>query len=202
MNKVNYDLKMQEEINKNKRLEVKPKLLLHACCAPCSSVCLERLKDYFWVTAYFYNPNMDTVDEYIKRLEEEKKLCNKFNIDLISEEYNHKEFLDSVLGFENYLEGDKRCFICYKLRLLKTANKAKEYGFDYFTTSLTLSPLKNAEVLNKEGEDVAKITGIKFLNSDFKKRGGYLRSIELSKEFDFYRQNYCGCEFSRTSIKG
>lgn len=201
MNKENFDKLMQEIINKNAAAGVKPKLLLHACCAPCSSACIEKVKDYFDTCVYFYNPNMDSEKEYLTRLAEQERLCKALNIPLIKEEYQNDDFYALVTGFEDQPEGGARCVKCFNLRLEKTANKAKELSFDYFTTSLTVSPLKNAALLNEIGQKVAQKVGVEFLPTDFKKRGGYQRSIELSKEYELYRQNYCGCEFSKNLIK-
>ena len=197
MNRVNYDAEMQKIIKKARAEGKKPTLLLHACCAPCSSACLELLKDDFDVTVYFYNPNMDSAEEFSRRETEERRLCEALNIKLLVEEYDSAEFYSAVKGFEKEKEGGKRCERCFFLRLKKTAEKAKEKGFDYFTTTLTISPLKNAELLNGIGAAVAKETGVSFLPSDFKKRDGYKKSVELSKKYDLYRQNYCGCVFSK-----
>ncbi|MCQ2387862.1 MAG: epoxyqueuosine reductase QueH [Clostridia bacterium] len=195
MNKINYDSEMQKVISGFDG--EKKSILLHACCAPCSTHCIERLKDYFDITVYFYNPNMDTENEYNKRAEEIKKFCGKINVNYIIENYNEKEFLDRVKGLEQEKEGGARCTVCYNLRLEKTAMKAKEKGFDFFSTTLTISPLKDAERLNNIGLALSEKYKVSFLPSDFKKKGGYLRSIELSKEYGLYRQNYCGCKFSK-----
>lgn len=175
----------------------KPALLMHACCAPCSSACLERVKDAFSVTIYYYNPNIDSEEEFFKRVREQERLCAELNVKAIVENYDPGAFYDAVKGLEKEPEGGKRCEQCFYLRLKKTAETAKEKGFDYFTTTLTVSPLKNAELLNGIGEKVAAETGVKFLPSDFKKRGGYQRSVELSNKYGLYRQNYCGCVFSK-----
>ena len=187
---------MEKIISLLKNSNKKPTLLLHACCAPCASACVERLKDYFDVTVYFYNPNIDSEEEYLLRASELERLCDYFRVPLIVEPFCHQEFLSIANGLENLREGGKRCLNCFDLRLKKTAQKAKN-SYDYFTTTLTISPLKNAEALNYIGERIAKEQGIKFLPSDFKKKNGYVRSIELSKMLDLYRQNYCGCEFSK-----
>ena len=196
MNKVNYDKLMQEQI----ALAVKNgknKLLLHACCAPCSSSCIERLKEHFDITVYFYNPNMDSEKEYNLRAEEQKRLCKIMQVDCVVEKYNKEEFLSVVAGLENEREGGARCDKCFDMRLDKTAEYALKNGFDYFTTTLTVSPLKNADLLNKIGDKISSEKGVAFLHTDFKKQNGYKRSIELSKEYSLYRQNYCGCEFSK-----
>jgi predicted adenine nucleotide alpha hydrolase (AANH) superfamily ATPase len=196
MNK-NYDRELQKIIDECDRKNIKPKLLLHACCAPCSTACIERVKDFFDLTVYFYNPNMDSEQEYNTRLAEQERLCDAWKINLIKEGYCAEDFNAIVGGLESQPEGGARCVKCFELRLTKTAEKAKELGFDYFTTTLTVSPLKNADLLNKVGEKVAETVGVKFLPTDFKKKNGYKRSVELSKEFSLYRQNYCGCIYSK-----
>lgn len=175
----------------------KPSLLLHACCAPCSTAVIERIKDYFNLTVFFYNPNMDGQEEYSLRLEEIKRLCKTLNIPLIFTDYLSQEYLSEVVGLESEKEGGKRCEKCFYLRLNKTAELAKEKSFNYFATTLTVSPLKNAELLNNLGLIIEEKHGVKYLPSDFKKQGGYARSIEMSKEYGLYRQNYCGCAFSK-----
>ena len=197
MNKDNYDREFENIVSALKKSGEKPKLLLHACCAPCASACLLRLKDVFDTTAYFYNPNIDGAEEYYKRAAELERLCGIFGVKTLTENYGKDEFLRAVKGYEDQPEGGARCEKCFYLRLKKTAERAKDKGYDYFATTLTLSPLKNAELINATGRRVAAETGVKWLPSDFKKKGGYLTSIELSKEFSLYRQNYCGCEFSK-----
>ncbi len=195
-------------------------LFLHSCCAPCSSYVLEYLRDFFRITVFYYNPNITADEEYFKRVEEQKRLIAQMNdevmqsagtheqdkekavlqhypIDVIEGDYEKTLFFDSVKGLEQCPEGGERCFVCYELRLRETARKAKEVGADYFTTTLTISPLKNAGKLNEIGERLGQEYGISFLPSDFKKKGGYQRSIELSKEYDLYRQDYCGCIYSK-----
>ncbi len=199
---VNHDKKMQEIIEENRKNGVVPRLLMHACCAPCSSACIERIKDDFDLTVYFYNPNMDSAKEYELRKSEEERLCEELKVKEISEEYSPKEFMDAVKGSEDAPEGGARCEKCFYLRLKRTAEKAKELNFTYFTTTLTLSPLKDADKINGIGERIEKETGVKFLPCDFKKRDGYLRSIRLSEKFGLYRQNYCGCVFSLKNGKG
>ena len=198
MNKVNYD-KLREEIISNLN-GARPRLLLHSCCAPCSSSVLEKLVKHFFVTVFYYNPNiMDSV-EYYKRLNEQKEfLLKRYNGDVlvIDGHYNVNDFLTVINGFEGAKEGGERCKRCYRLRLEETAKTAKELQFDYFTTTLSVSPHKNATWLNEIGEELEKIYGVKYLYADFKKGGGYLRSIELSKEYNLYRQDYCGCDFSK-----
>ena len=197
MNEINYDALMQKIIENHAKAGEKPKLLLHSCCAPCSSACLQRLKDHFEITVFYYNPNIDTEEEYIKRANEQKRFCQKIDIDCTVCDYDKVDFLNASKGLEREIEGGKRCFKCYALRLEKTAKFALEKGYDYFATTLTVSPLKNAKVINETGERLEKEFGVKYLPSDFKKRNGYLESIKLSKEYGLYRQNYCGCEFSK-----
>lgn len=179
-------------------------LLLHSCCAPCSSAVLEKLQEIFEITVFFYNPNISETEEYRKRVEEQKRLIHAFNeknpaypIKILEGNYEPQEFYDIAKGLETCPEGGERCFRCYALRLEKTAEVAKEGKYDYFTTTLTISPLKNAAKLNEIGEEMAGKYGTAFLPSDFKKKEGYKRSIELSKEYDLYRQNFCGCAFSK-----
>ena len=188
---------MEKIISAYKKVGERPSLLLHACCAPCSSACIERIKDFFDITVYYYNPNIDGLEEYAKRLKEQERLCEALGVKLISETYCPEEFYAVAKGLEDAPEGGARCEKCFYLRLKKTAEKAKEKGFSFFATTLTLSPLKNAALLNLTGERVAEETGVKWLPSDFKKRGGYQKSIELSNEYGLYRQNYCGCVFSK-----
>ncbi len=197
MNKVNYELEMQKLLAELKNKGERPKLLLHACCAPCASSSVERIKEYFDLTLYFYNPNMDSQSEYLLRAKEIERLADFFKVDYIIERYNKSEFLSAVCGLESEKEGGARCVKCFELRLGKTADFAKQNGFDYFATTLTLSPLKNAELLNKIGLRLGEERGVKYLVSDFKKKNGYIRSIELSKQLSLYRQSYCGCEFSK-----
>lgn len=183
---------------------VKPKLLLHCCCAPCSSYCLTQLNGYFDVTCFFYNPNITDEKEYYHRLEELKRfivVAGYNGIKVIDGGYSPLDFFEAVKGNENLPEGCARCFICYRLRLEKTLLMCEKGGFDYFATTLTVSPHKRADVLNEIGEEIEKNSGVKYLPSDFKKRGGYLKSIELSKEYDLYRQNFCGCVFSEKQAR-
>lgn len=200
-NKINYDLLQKKQLNDIKNSATKPKLLIHACCAPCSTACLEKIINYFDVTVYFYNPNITNESEYNKRLIELQNYLKSVygdTISLVYDDYESQQFLNAVKGYENEPEGGKRCQICYALRLDKTANYAKTNGYDYFTTTLSVSPHKNAEWLNKIGENLSNKYNVNYLYADFKKQGGYLRSIELSKQNNLYRQNYCGCEFSKT----
>lgn len=201
MNKINYQKELDRVIDKITGEGKVPKLLLHVCCAPCSSYCLEYLSKYFDITVYFYNPNISIADEYNYRLSEEKRLVSlmpfEHPVNVVEGEYLPKDYFEYVKGLENEPEGGKRCEKCFRLRLESSARYAKEHGFDYFTTTLTISPLKNAQLLNSIGAELAEKYGIPWLYSDFKKREGYKRSIILSKEYDLYRQNYCGCVFSK-----
>ena len=212
----NYSKLLDKELEKISRNSEKPSLLLHSCCAPCSSYVLEYLREYFRITVYYYNPNITERDEYESRLREEKRLIEAYNrqveehdfegmhstdrampIDILEAPYDPARYLSAVKGYENCPEGADRCGICFEMRLRETAKAAADNGFDFFTTTLTISPLKNAARLNEIGLRAAAEYGVRFLPSDFKKKNGYKRSIELSKEFSLYRQNYCGCVFSR-----
>lgn len=201
MNKINYQKELDRVIDKITKEGRVPKLLLHVCCAPCSSYCLEYLSKYFDITVYFYNPNISIADEYNYRLSEEKRLVSlmpfEYPVKVVEGEYLPKDYFEYVKGLENEPEGGKRCEKCFRLRLESSARYAKEHGFDYFTTTLTISPLKNAQLLNSIGAELAEQYDVPWLYSDFKKREGYKRSIILSKEYDLYRQNYCGCVFSK-----
>lgn len=190
---------MENEFEKIEGTGKKPVLLLQCCCAPCSSAVIERLREHFTVKLYFYNPNIYPEAEYRKRLEQfDKLLSGGFGegIEQVAAKYDQAEFFDFVKGMENEKEGGARCAKCFILRLRETARKAKEIGADYFCTTLTVSPHKNAEVINNIGMELQEEYGVKYLLSDFKKKEGYKRSTELSKQFDLYRQNYCGCKFS------
>ncbi len=178
-----------------------PALFLHSCCAPCSSYVFEYLSEHFDITDFYYNPNISPEAEYRKRVEEIKRLIeqqpHKHEVKLAEGKYDPESFYEAAKGLENCPEGGERCKKCFELRLRETAKEAKKRGIDLVTTTLTISPLKNAEVLNDVGVRVCKEEGVTWLPSDFKKKGGYQRSIELSKEYDLYRQNYCGCIFSK-----
>ncbi len=195
---MNYNLLMEEEINK---LKYTPRLLLHTCCAPCSSSCLKRLGDYFDITILYYNPNITEKSEYEKRLAEVKRFIKQINlkneVKIIDAKYDPETFLEMSKGLEKEPERGSRCYKCYKLRLVETLKVAEDNNFDYFTTTLTLSPYKNVDWLNEIGNDLAKNSKVKFLNSDFKKKNGYKESIELSKKYNLYRQDYCGCIYSK-----
>lgn len=201
MNKVNYQKELDKVIDKIQRDGITPTLLLHVCCAPCSSYCLEYLSQYFKIIVFFYNPNISFKEEYDYRLSEEKRLIGEMKfknpVEIIDSRYDPNEFFSAVKGLENEPEGGRRCLECFRLRLRESCKKAKEIGADYITTTLTISPLKNAQALNEIGSEFAKEYGVSWLFSDFKKREGYKRSIVLSQEYDLYRQNYCGCVFSR-----
>ena len=192
--KINYDKLMMDEI---KSLNGERKsVLLHTCCGPCSSACIERLREYLDVTVYFYNPNVEPMEEYLKRKETQIKLLEELDIPYIDADYDNDYYRSQVKGLESEKEGGARCPVCFKIRLKRTAEVAKENNFDYFCTSLTVSPHKNSDIINKIGHAIGELVGIKFLYSDFKKREGYKRSIELSKEYELYRQDYCGCLFA------
>ena len=194
---MNYDLEMTHQID---ALKKKEKLLLHACCAPCSSAVLERISKYFDITILYYNPNITEEKEYNKRLEEIKTFVKKLNLDnvtVLPGRYNPEEFFDIATGLEEEKERGKRCFKCYKLRLEETARQAEKLGFTYFTTTLSISPYKNSKWLNEIGEELNKMYNSTYLYADFKKKNGYKRSIELSKKFNLYRQDYCGCIYSK-----
>ena len=213
MNKVNYQLELEKVIKKlpNNR----QRLFLHSCCAPCSSYCLEYLRQFFAVTVFYYNPNISMPAEYRHRVEEQKRLIRELNaqledenflekcgrpvnlIDFVEGKYDPERFFALAKGLEDCPEGGERCFLCYELRLREAAELAAAGGYDFFTTTLTISPLKNAQKLNEIGQRLAAEYGVACLPSDFKKKGGYQRSIELSREHELYRQDYCGCAFSK-----
>ena len=193
--KINYDKLMMEEIESLNG--ERKSALLHTCCGPCSSACIERLSNYLDVTVYYYNPNVEPYEEYLKRKETQIKLLEELNIPYIDADYDNDYYRAQVKGLESEKEGGARCPVCFKIRLKRTAEVAKEKGFYYFCTSLTVSPHKNSDIINKIGHVIGDDIGIKFLYSDFKKREGYKRSIELSKEYDLYRQDYCGCLFAK-----
>ena len=207
-NNINYqkelDKILEDERNRGKTL------FLHSCCAPCSSYVLTYLRSFFRITVFYYNPNITDIDEYRLRVEEQKRLIVALNeqisgqeipsaypIKVIEGDYEPDTFLKAVKGLENEPEGAGRCRVCFGLRLLRTLEEALAAKADYFATTLTISPLKNARVINEIGEQLSKGKPIEWLPSDFKKKDGYKQSIELSKKYDLYRQNYCGCEFSK-----
>ncbi len=194
MSRRNYDAEMQDIM----RGAAGKRLLLHSCCAPCSSYCLEQLSPVFRVTVFYFNPNIDSKEEYERRKAEEIRfLAETGYADFLDCDHSAELFEEAVRGYEGEREGGARCPICFELRLRRTAEEAKRGGYDYFATTLTLSPLKNAELLNRIGFSLAEELQIAYLPTDFKKRGGYLRSVELSKEHGLYRQNYCGCIYSK-----
>ena len=197
----NFQKELEKIIEENKKNGVVPSLLLHSCCAPCSSYCLEYLSQYFKITVLYYNPNLFPAGEYERRVFEQKKLVialpTKYPVTLVEMKGEPEEFYSAVKGLEHIREGGERCFACFRLRLERAARYAKENGFDFFTTTLTISPLKNAQKLNEIGEAVGEKFGVRHLPSDFKKKNGYKRSVELSKVYGLYRQDYCGCVFSK-----
>jgi len=173
------------------------KLLLHSCCGPCSTQVIDVLKNDYNITIYYYNPNIDTDEEYQHRLSEQKRFCKEVGVEVLEDGYNPEEFYSKIKGLEGEKEGGARCSVCFRLRLEKTAQKAKELGFDLFGTTLTVSPHKNSIVINSIGKAVQEIVEIEFLEGNYKKQDGYKKSIEFSKKYNLYRQNYCGCEFSK-----
>ncbi len=204
MNKTNYDAEMKKIIatlNGEKK-----KLLLHSCCGPCSTAVIERLEPYFELTVFYFNPNITESEEYNLRLSEQKRfLSEAYNgkIKIIDGRYKSIEFFDKVCGLEKEPEGGKRCEACFEMRLKETAKTAKDGGYDYFCSTLTVSPHKNAEIINRIGEAEGELFGMKYLPNDFKKENGYKRSVELSNEYGLYRQHYCGCIYSKyTSLPG
>ena len=197
---MNYQIELDKTLKEIIESGRKPKLLLHVCCAPCSSYVLEYLNSYFDITVFYYNPNISSINEYNKRLDEEIRFVKEYpfknKIVVINGDYDNKEFEKTISGLEHEKEGGARCFKCYRLRLEKSAQYAKDNNFDYFTTTLTISPYKNSNVINEIGNELSFQYGIKYLFSDFKKKNGYKRSIELSHEYNLYRQDYCGCKYS------
>lgn len=197
----NYQLILDKTLENIKASNKCPKLLLHVCCAPCASYVLEYLNDYFEITVFFYNPNITDIGEHNKRKAELLRLIDTMpktnKIDFITTAWQPTDFTSIAKGKENEPEGGARCFDCYNMRLLKTAKLAKEMEFDYFTTTLSISPHKNAQVLNEIGEKLQNTYGVSYLFSDFKKRNGYKRSCELSEIYGLYRQDYCGCVYSK-----
>ena len=194
MNAKNYDALMQNEIA---TFQKKHSLLLHCCCAPCSSACLEKLHEFFDITVFYYNPNIET-EEYLRRKAELSKLLKQTGwAKELDCDHDKDSYYSAIRGLENEKEGGKRCEVCFKLRLEKTCFAAEKLGFDYFATTLTISPLKDAALINSIGERLSEGKKVKWLYSDFKKRDGYLQSIRLSKKYDLYRQDYCGCVYSK-----
>ena len=199
INKINYQKQLDALISSLG--DTVPTLLLHSCCAPCSSHCIEYLSQYFSITILYYNPNISPAEEFYKRAKEQQRLVSemplKHPVTVIVDDYDPQEFYSAVKGLEHIPEGGERCFVCYRLRQERAARYAAEHGFEYFCSTLSISPLKNTAKLNEIGEELSEIYPVKHLPSDFKKRNGYKRSIELSKEYGLYRQSYCGCVFSK-----
>ena len=200
MNKINYQKQLDKLLEQLKKDNKRPSLLLHICCAPCNSYVLEYLNDYFDITVFFYNPNISYEDEYKKRVNEELKFLNNA-VKVVEGKYDPESFYAMVKGRESLPEGGERCYSCYELRLKEAAIYASQNKFDYYTTSLSISPYKNADWLNEIGTRLGKEYGVEYLVSDFKKKNGYKRSIELSRLYNLYRQDYCGCEFSYKARK-
>ena len=199
MMQTNHDRNMQALLDRLQREGQKPRLLLHCCCAPCSSAVLERLKERLTITLFYYNPNIDSLKEHDQRAQELRQLkaASDFGGELVVVPYAPLQYQQAIRGLETTPEGGARCEACFRLRLHEAARYAAAHHYDYFTTTLTISPMKNAALLNQLGEEAARLAGSSFLNSDFKKRGGYQRSTELSRQFNLYRQDYCGCALSR-----
>jgi predicted adenine nucleotide alpha hydrolase (AANH) superfamily ATPase len=206
---VNYQKELEKIIAKAQQEGRVPRLFLHSCCAPCSSYVLEYLSQYFAITVFFYNPNISPKEEYQKRVAEIQRLIAQMRdnakfihpVEFVEGEYRPQDFYEMAKGLEDVEEGGERCFLCYRMRMEAAAKLAAEGGYDYFTTTLTISPLKNAAKINEIGEELAGIYEVAHLPSDFKKKNGYKRSIELSHEYELYRQNYCGCVYSRRDAK-
>ncbi len=198
--KINYQKELEKLLAQLEAEQRVPSLLIHSCCAPCSSYVLEYLSEYFKITVFYYNPNIYPESEYTKRIAEQQKLIRdmefRYPVSFLAGKYDKEKFYEMAAGMENLKEGGARCMKCYELRLSEAAGQAAAGGFDYFTTTLSISPMKNAQKLNEIGLRVGEEYGVKYLVSDFKKKNGYKRSIELSKEYGLYRQDYCGCEFS------
>lgn len=201
MQKKNYQKELDKKIELIVSEKKVPRLFLHSCCAPCSSYVIEYLSQYFEITVFYYNPNISMEEEYKKRVAEQQRFIKEFpakhKVSFIEGDYDTSVFYNTVKGYEKCKEGGERCFLCYELRLRETARRAVAGEFDYFTTTLTISPLKKSVKLNEIGYNLGMEYGVGYLLSDFKKKEGYKRSIELSKEYDLYRQNYCGCIYSR-----
>lgn len=208
MNQVNYQKELEKELAKAERSVAEggkvPRLFLHSCCAPCSSYVLEYLCRYFEITVFYYNPNISSFQEYGKRVREQKRLIEAYNeerkgfpIEIMEGDYDPELFFRMAKGLEDCPEGGERCFKCFELRLRETAGRAAQGGYDFFATTLTISPLKNAHKINEIGQGLSAECGVPWLPSDFKKKDGFKRSIELSAEYGLYRQDYCGCAYSR-----
>lgn len=201
MNKENYQKILEHTIETNQQKNKIPTLFLHSCCAPCSSYVLEYLSQYFYITVFYYNPNIYPDEEYDKRVKEQQEFIRRFpakyRIQFVEGAFEKERFYETVKGYEQIKEGGERCFRCYELRLREAAKYAKERNMDYFTTTLSISPLKNAQKLNEIGKQLSEEYKVEYLYSDFKKKNGYKRSVELSNEYGMYRQDYCGCIFSK-----
>ena len=200
MNQPNFQRMLEKELSEIARGDKVPTLLLHSCCAPCSSYVLEYLSDFFSITVFYYNPNIYPQEEYWMRVREQQEFIRRFParhpISFVEGAYDTERFYEMAKGMEQEKEGGERCFACYELRLREAGELARAQGFDYFTTTLSISPLKNAGKLNEIGAALSAELGVRYLYADFKKKNGYKRSIELSREYGMYRQNYCGCVFS------
>ncbi len=205
MNKINYQKLLDKTLDEITKEEKVPKLLLHSCCAPCSSYVIEYLAEYFFITVFYYNPNIDEQEEYEKRVCEQKKLIAampvKHPVDFLEGEYNPLDYKRFAEPLREEREGGERCFLCYEMRLRKTAETAKKLGYDFFTTTLSISPMKNAAKLNEIGKSLDEEYHVTYLYSDFKKKEGYKRSVWLSEKYDLYRQDYCGCSYSKRYLK-
>ncbi len=205
MNKRNYQAELDAIIKKNQAEGVVPRLLLHSCCGPCSSYVLEYLAPYFAITIFYDNPNIQPRAEYDHRLEEQRRVMAHIQaphgLDLVEGEYDPARYANAVTGLTHLGEGSERCFACYRFRMERAADIAHDKGYDYFATTLSISPYKNATAINDIGEDIAARTGVKHLPNDFKKRGGYQRSLALCKDWDIYRQHYCGCIYSQRELE-
>ncbi|MEE1077198.1 MAG: epoxyqueuosine reductase QueH [Acutalibacteraceae bacterium] len=204
MNNMNYQKILDKELEKIQSSNTTPTLLLHSCCAPCSSYVIEYLSKYFKITVFYYNPNISPDNEYRYRADEQKRLIESMSlenpVEFLEGEYNPADFFEASKGLEDAPEGGARCAKCFNLRLSKTAEAAQQGNYDYFTTTLTISPLKNAQLINNIGKELSNKYNVPYLLSDFKKKNGYKRSIVLSKEYNLYRQNYCGCIFSKNQV--
>lgn len=201
MNKVNYQKWLDKKIEEILKEGNVPTLLLHSCCAPCSSYVIVYLSQYFNITVFYYNPNIDEREEYVRRSKEQQRLIEemptKYEVKFLEGDYEVEKYLQKAIPLKDEEEGGARCFMCYGMRLNKTAEVAKKLDFDYFTTTLTISPLKHADKLNEIGKKLEEKYGVTYLCSDFKKKEGYKKSVDLAKEYNLYRQDYCGCSFSK-----
>lgn len=200
--KINYQLILDETLREIRDTRTVPALLLHSCCAPCSSYCLEYLSDYFEITVFYYNPNIEDAEfdrRYLEQVRLIREMRTKHPVRVVRGEHDTGIYYSRVSGHETDPEGGERCRLCFTLRLEESARYSKEHGFDFFTTTLSISPLKDAQLLNSIGREMSERYGVRYLYSDFKKKNGYLRSVELSKQYSLYRQDYCGCVFSMRS---